>query len=408
LKTTVTEGRLLTVNAGSSSIKFAVFDHGGGQKGPRRILTGEIDRIGTDRAELTAKRPDGEDPGKLSVDGSDHGHAARQLLDWLGEQDELEPNGAVAAVAHRVVHGGLESPRHQRITPELLERLRAAQTLDLDHLPREIQLIEVCQDRFPDLPHVACFDTVFHRDLPARAQLLPIPREFLDRGVRRLGFHGLSYAYLLEELARLAGDQAARGRVVLAHLGSGASMAAVRDGRPVETTMGLTPTSGLVMSSRPGDLDPGLLVYLMRTESMTPDQLDRLVSTGCGLAGMSRTGGDMRELLAARREGDRHAAEAIELFCYRARTWLGALAAALGGLDTLVFAGGIGEKAAPIRGEICEDLDHLGLVIDRDRNEAHAPVISEADSRVTVRVIATDEEAMMARIAGEEVPWKSD
>jgi len=390
---------LLTVNAGSSSLKFAVFEPAADDRDPRRLLSGTVDRIGTGGATLTATDRDGDQVADQTFAARDHGGAAERLLDWLTREDAILADRPPRLVAHRIVHGGIGRQRHQRITADLLDRLHRAQTLDREHLPREIQLVEACRERFPDRPHVACLDTVFHRDLPRRARLLPIPRRFLDRGIRRLGFHGLSYAYLLDELVRQGGDAAGQGRVILAHLGSGASLAAVRAGRPVETTMGFTPTSGLVMSSRPGDLDPGLLVHVMRSESLSADLLDRFVSRECGLAGMSQVSGDMRELLAARDRGDERAAEAVELFCYRARTWVGALAVALGGLDTLVFAGGIGEHSPAVRREICRDLGFLGVSVDDERNGAAAPVISAEDARVTVRVIPTDEEVMMARIA---------
>jgi acetate kinase len=288
---------------------------------------------------------------------------------------------------------------HQPITDAVLDQLRAAQPLDLAHLPREIALIEVFRRRFPDATQVACFDTAFHRDLPAVARLLPIPRRFADAGVRRLGFHGLSYTYLLSELSRIAPREAG-GNAVLAHLGSGASMAAVRGGRPFDTTMGFTPLAGLVMATRPGDLDPGVVTFLMREEKLTAEAMDDYLSRRCGMLGVSETSGDVRDLLS-RRVGDRRAAEAIELFCYQARKWVGAFAAAMGGLDSLVFSGGIGEHSAEVRAGICDGLQFLGLSLDRARNAANAAVISAGGGAVTARVIPTDEEIVMARIVGE-------
>ena len=222
---------------------------------------------------------------------------------------------------------------------------------------------------------MACFDTGFHHDLPRVAQIIAIPRRYEAAGVRRYGFHGLSYAYLMEELARIAGPGAARGRVILAHLGSGASMAAVRDGRCIDTTMGLTPTSGLVMGTRCGDLDPGLVRFLVRAGGLTIDQFHDLVNHESGLLGVSETSPDLRDLLS-RQDSDVRAAEAVELFCYRAKTRLGALAAALGGLDTLVFAGGIGENSPEARRRICDGLEFLGIALDERRNTADAPLIS--------------------------------
>ena len=250
---------------------------------------------------------------------------------------------------------------------------------------------------------MACFDTAFHHDLPRVAQIIAIPRRYEAAGVRRYGFHGLSYAYLMEELARVAGPEAARGRVILAHLGSGASLAAVRDGRCIETTMGLTPTSGLVMGTRCGDIDPGLVRFLMRAEGLTIDQFHDLVNHESGLLGVSETSADLRDLLA-RQDDDVRAAEAVELFCYRAKTWLGALAAALGGLDTLVFAGGIGENSPEARRRICDGLEFLGIALDERRNAANAPIISTEDGRVAVRVIPTDEESLIARAAAGFIP----
>jgi acetate kinase len=243
---------------------------------------------------------------------------------------------------------------------------------------------------------VVCFDTTFHRDLPRVAQILPIPRAYTDAGVRRLGFHGLSYAYLLEELRRTAGEQAALGRVVLAHLGSGASLAALRGGRPIDTSMAFTPTSGLVMGTRPGDLDPGVVVHMMRAERAGPDEIDKLLNERCGLRGISDTTSDMRDLLQ-KQATDPRAAEAVEVFCYQARKRIGAFAAAVEGLDTLVFSGGIGERSAEIRRRICAGLRFLDVELDDEKNEADKAVISTAASRVTVRVIPTDEEVMIAR-----------
>ena len=250
---------------------------------------------------------------------------------------------------------------------------------------------------------MACFDTAFHHDLPRVAQIIAIPRRYEAAGVRRYGFHGLSYAYLMEELARLGGPEAVRGRVILAHLGAGASLAAVREGRCIETTMGLTATSGLVMGTRCGDIDPGLVRYLMRAKGLTIDQFHNLVNHESGLLGVSETSHDLRDLLAGQ-DVDVRAAEAVALFCYRAKTWLGALAAALGGLDTLVFAGGIGENSPEARRRICDGLEFLGIAVDEHRNAANAPVISTADGRVAVRVIRTDEELLIARAAAGFIP----
>lgn len=314
------------------------------------------------------------------------------VLEWLEERREFQ---SVVAVGHRLVHG-MRRREPIRVTSDIVQELRAATPFAPEHLPRELLLIEELLDRHPNLPQVACFDTTFHRDLPEVASMLPIPRRYHAKGVRRYGFHGLSYAFLLEELARVAGADAARGRIIFAHLGNGASLSAVQAGACVDTSMGFTPASGLVMSTRPGDLDPGVMSYLAGTEGMSPQRLDAMVNYESGLLGISETSSDMRNLLQ-READDERAAQAVALFCYQAKKWVGSFAAVLGGLDTLVFSGGIGEHSAPIRARICEGLGFLGIELDHDRNAAHGRAISADGSRVTVCVIATDEELMIAR-----------
>jgi acetate kinase len=279
----------------------------------------------------------------------------------------------------------------------MVEELHQLQPFDPEHLPEEILLTEAFHRRFPDLPQVACFDTAFHHDLPRVAQLLPIPRRYEAQGVHRYGFHGLSYAFLMEELARLAGSQAARGRVILAHLGNGASLAAVYDGKPVDTSMSFTPAAGVPMSTRSGDLDPGLVWYLARTEGFDAKRFNEMVNFQSGLLGVSETSSDM-QLLLERETEDVRAAEAVALFCYQVKKWIGAFAAALGGLDTLVFAGGIGENAPAVRARICEGLEFLGIELEEKQNLASAAVISMEASRVAVRVMHTDEESMIAKM----------
>jgi acetate kinase len=389
-------GRIVTINGGSSSIKFAVFGADNAETHAlARLVSGQIERIGTEGAQLVITPTEGGGaPERRAVPASDHARAADQLIDWLLAR--LGPN-AIAAIGHRVVHGGVHLLQHQLVTADLIAELHRNEPLDLAHLPREIALLEAFARRFPGVPQVACFDTAFHRDLPRVAQLLPIPRRYNDAGVRRFGFHGLSYTYLMDELRRSAGQEAADGRVILAHLGAGASMAAVHRSRPIDTTMAFTPLAGLVMGTRPGDLDPGLLVYLMRAEGLSPEQTDDFLSHQCGMLGVSETSADMRDLVA-RSPSDVRAREAVELFCYAARKWIGALAAAMGGLDTLVFAGGIGEHGVEARAGICEGLEFLGLTLDADSNRAAKDVISAVDSRVKVRIIRTDEEIVIARI----------
>ena len=381
--------RILTINGGSSSIKFALFEAG---ESPRRILAGGIERIGLPDASFRVKGLNQADNFSRLVTASNHTAAVGALMDWI---EERGGGDALAAVGHRVVHGGPRYSKPQRITPEMVEELRRLVPFDPDHLPEEILLTEAFHRRFPDLPQVACFDTAFHHDLPRVAQQLPIPRRYEAQGVRRYGFHGLSYAFLIGELARQAGAEVAHGKVILAHLGNGASLAAVRDGKPVDTSMGFTPTAGVPMSTRSGDLDPGLVWYLARTEKMSAKQFNAMVNFESGLLGVSETSSDMRDLLD-REAHDVRAAEAVALFCYQVKKWIGSFAAALGGLDTLVFAGGIGENAPPIRARICDGLGFLGIELDEKRNAANAGVISSETSRTSVRMIRTDEEWVIA------------
>ena len=431
--------RILTINGGSSSIKFALFEAGahlpidGGESGMgilpmseglpqthgqdtrattgipmlpsigrcapeaggplRRILAGAIERIGMPEATLRVKGLDQADNFSRPVKAPDHTMAVGALMNWIEER--CGPAG-LTAVGHRVVHGGPKYSEPLRITAEMVEELRRLSPFDPEHLPEEILLTAAFHRRFPDLPQVACFDTAFHHDLPRVARLLPIPRRYEAQGVRRYGFHGLSYAFLMEELSRVAGAEAAQGRIILAHLGNGASLAAVQGGKSVDTSMSFTPTAGVPMSTRSGDLDPGLLWFLARTEKMSAKGFNEMVNFQSGLLGISETSSDMRDLLD-RETRDVRAAEAVALFCYQVKKWIGAFAAALGGLDTLVFAGGIGENCPSIRARICEGLGFLGLELHETRNAENAAVISGEASRATVRVIRTDEERMIAQ-----------
>ena len=314
------------------------------------------------------------------------------MTDWLRSQGL---DAGLRAIGHRVVHGGMDHAEPEAITPALLAALRSLTAIDPDHMPQAISAIEALGGLYPSLPQVACFDTAFHRHMPPVAQRYPLPREFSDAGIVRYGFHGLSYEYIVQELRSLD-PAAADGRLLIAHLGSGASMAAVRGGRGVETTMGFTPTGGLMMGTRSGDLDPGVLLYLLQDGGMSPLALSGLVNRRAGLLGTSGISSDVKELLD-RRATDPGAVEALELFCYQARKFLGALAAVLGGLDTLVFTGGVGEHAAPVRAGISEGLEFLGIQLDAERNAANASIISRDDSPVTVRVMKTDEDLMIAR-----------
>jgi acetate kinase len=381
---------ILTINGGSSSIKFALFEAGDSL---RRILEGGIERIGLPDPILRVKGLNQADNFSRLVAASDHTVAVGALMDWI--EDRIGRVG-LTAVGHRVVHGGPKYSDPQLITKEMVEELRELKPFDPEHLPEEIQLTEAFHSRFPDVPQVACFDTSFHDDLPRVARLLPIPRRYEAQGVRRYGFHGLSYAFLMGELARVAGAEAAQGRVILAHLGNGASLAAVHHGKPVDTSMSFTPTAGVPMSTRSGDLDPGLVWYLARTEGLDAKRFNEIVNFQSGLFGVSETSSDMRDLLE-HEAGDVRAAEAVALFCYQVKKWVGAFAAALGGVDTLVFAGGIGENAPIVRARICDGLGFLGIELEEKQNVANADVISANAGRVAVRVIHTDEEWMIAR-----------
>jgi acetate kinase len=381
---------ILTINGGSSSIKFALFE---ANESLPRILEGVLERIGLPGATLQVQGLQQMDNFSRSVTAPNHTVAVGTLMDWIETRIGRD---ALAAVGHRVVHGGPQYSEPQRITAEMVAEFHQLSPFDPDHLPEEILLTEAFHRRFPDLPQIACFDTAFHHDLPQVARLLPIPRRYEALGVRRYGFHGLSYAFLMEELARMAGTEAANGQVILAHLGNGASLAAVREGKSIDTSMSFTPTAGVPMSTRSGDLDPGLLWYLARTEGMGAKQFNEMVNFRSGLLGISETSSDMHDLLELERQ-DTRAAEAVALFCYQVKKWIGAFAAALGGLDTLVFAGGIGENAPAVRRRVCEGLQFLGIELEDNRNTANEGVISSSASRVTVRVIHTDEERMIAK-----------
>jgi acetate kinase len=385
----MTAARILAINGGSSSIRFALYEVGSALE---RRLHGKVERIGLAGTTLTLIHAGRDVPPSRSDIASDRAAAVNALIDRLEAEGGL---ASLAAVGHRIVHG-MEHTEPERIGARLLAELRRLAPYDPDHLPLEIALVEAFAQRHPPLPQVACFDTAFHRTLPRVARVLAIPRRYEAQGVRRYGFHGLSYEYLMQELRRLGDPAATSGRVILAHLGNGASLAAVRDGRSIDTSMGFTPASGLPMSTRAGDLDPGLLGHFSRSEQMTAARFDRMVNHESGLLGISETSSDVRDLLE-RVATDVRAAEAVALFCYQARKCIGAFAAALGGVDTLVFSGGIGENVALIREQICDGLGFLGIELDRERNASDAEIVSAEAGRVAVRVIRTDEELMIAR-----------
>jgi acetate kinase len=387
---------VLTINGGSSSIRFAIF---AAAQPPKAMLRGKMDRIGSADASLSIDHVEGgTPPPPIDVKLANHRTAVDFLMGWLQSQPLSRTLGAVG---HRVVHG-MQHSRPERVTDPLLDELRRIIPFDPEHLPREIELIEAFQRRYPKWPQVACFDTAFHRSMPPVATQVSIPRRLAVNGVQRYGFHGLSYTYLIEELARLGDPAATKGRVILAHLGNGASLAAVRDGKSIDTSMGFTPAAGLVMGTRTGDLDPGLMCYLGLQQSLDATQLQHLVNHESGLLGISETSSDVRDLLD-RESRDPRASEALALFCYQAKKWIGSYAAALGGLDTLVFAGGIGENSAPVRRRICGGLEFLGIQIDDTENDRHAARISTKAGAVSVRIIPTDEESVIANLTLQQL-----
>ena len=385
-----TQRSILTINGGSSSIKFALYEIDGSLT---QKLSGEIENIGTKNTELNFNDFNTNKKGSISIKAGDYDNAALFFFDWLEKQEYFV---SVSAIGHRIVHG-MKHTVPDLITHELLVELKSISAYDPDHLPGELKLIGLFGKHYPSLPQIACFDTAFHAVMPKVAKLLAIPRRYYEMGIHRYGFHGLSYTYLMEELQRVNGGEVARGKIILAHLGSGASLAAVKEGRSIDTSMGFTPASGLVMGTRTGDLDPGAAWYLMQSEKISAKQFNHLINYESGLLGISETSSDMRELMRLK-DTDNRAAEAIELFCYQTKKWIGSFAAVLGGLDTLVFSGGIGENAPEIRSRVCDGMKFLGIELDSTRNAKNESIISADLSKVTVRVIKTNEELMIGRM----------
>ncbi|WP_342088131.1 acetate/propionate family kinase [Dyadobacter sp. OTU695] len=389
-----TEKSLLIINGGSSSIRFAFYRVTGAAF--TLLLKGKLHNIGNNTTEPVLTTNTSDKPKNLHVGENTYEHAAQFLVEWLENQQEFPQ---VSAIGHRIVHG-MEQTKPQEITPELLAYLKTISPYDPEHLPEEIKLIELFSKRHSALKQVACFDTAFHSNMPAVAKRLPIPRRFSGKGLHRYGFHGISYAYLMEELERLAGSEVANAKVILAHLGNGASLAAVKEGRCLDTSMGFTPASGVMMGTRSGDLDPGVAWYMMQFEKLSPKEFNHLVNHESGLLGVSETSSDMQELMQLQAT-DHRAAEAIALFCYQIKKHIGSFAAVLGGVDTLVFSGGIGENIPQVRSRICEDLGFLGIGLDEERNQKNGAIISGVAGKVTVRVIATNEELMIARLVSQ-------
>ncbi len=385
--------QILTVNSGSTSIKFALYGLGTTE---RRLLSARCEGIGLAQGRCHVVDETERTLYDDTFSIADHITAARRFLDWLGRQSL---GFCFDGIGHRIVHGGYRFVDPVVLAPEVEQEIGALSRLDPEHLVPQLRVVQVLRELSPGIPQVACFDTAFHRQMPRIAQMLPLPRELWYQGIMRFGAHGLSYQFLLEELGRQAGDQAARGRVVMAHLGGAASMVAVLGGRSVDNTTGFMPNGGLMMGTRSGDVSPAVLMHLLLNKGLSPIDVNDIVNFQSGLLGVSRVSRDMRELL--RISGTNvQAAEAVDLFCYIARKHLGSLAAALGGIDTLVFSGGIGEHAHLIRKKICEPLGHLGIHVDASLNRQNGAQISLEGAPVDVRVITTNEERVIARAVG--------
>lgn len=381
---------VIVVNCGSSSIKFALYQTG---KSLTCMLRGELKAIGTFNTKFVFTDTRSNEKHIGDIVAANHNSAIIFLLGWLETRIDFV---SIKAIGHRIVQG-MKHTQPELITEELLIELKAISAYDPEHLPDEIKLIETFRTKYPALPQIVCFDTAFHACMPPVAKLLPIPRRYQAMGVQRYGFHGISYTYLVGELERQAGKEPAKGKIILAHLGSGASIAAVNNGTCQDTSMGFTPASGLAMGSRTGDLDPGVVWYFMQTEKLTPQQFNHLINHQSGLLGISETSADMHELLQ-NETTDYRAAEAVELFCYQAKKWIGSFAAVLNGVDTLVFSGGIGEHACEVRRRICDGLQFLGIELDEASNFKNDAIISSSTSKVCVRVISTNEEWMIAQL----------
>jgi len=381
--------RLRTTNTGSSSLKAALYDVAA--PAPRLVLAAKVERIGLDDGHACLTTAHGEMLFDEHKNVPDHRAALLFLLDGLRHTEYHE---SPCAVGHRVVHGGRRHSEPHIITDELLEELRLLIPIDPAHLPQAIEAIETVGDSYPTVLQVACFDTAFHRHMPRVAQIYPLPQRFEEAGVLRYGFHGISYESIMEQL-RCLDPAAYAGRVVIAHLGNGASMAAVKGGKSVDTTMGFTPTGGLMMGTRAGDLDPGVVLHLLDLEGGNAGALSDLLNKKAGLIGLSGLSADMQDLLE-QESSSSQAADAVDLFCYQARKFLGALVTTLGGLDVLAFTAGIGEHAAPIRERICDGLNYLGIELDPQRNQNNRRSISADGSSVRVLVLPTDEDLMIA------------
>ncbi|MDP8305298.1 MAG: acetate/propionate family kinase [Candidatus Chlorobium antarcticum] len=381
--------KILVFNAGSSSIKFSLYEAGGGE---RLLYLGELSSIGSGEGMFSVRDGGGRSLVGKRTEVKDHAAAFRHVFSWITSHALVQPD----IIGHRMVHGGPLHTAPALLTPELIHDIHRLVPYAPEHIPPSLRGVELAAERFPGVAQAVCFDTAFHRSMPEVARVYALPSEVRRKGVQRYGFHGLSYQYILGELVRIKEPSAERGRIILAHLGHGASMAALRDGKSVDTTMGFSPAGGLVMSTRTGDIDPGVLLFLIDEMGMSPGEVKEMVNRRSGLLGVSGSSDDMRDLLAAE-FSDPAARLAVELFCYQAAKQVGALAAVLGGLDLLVFTGGIGEHSPDIRRRICSGLGFLGIALDEGCNGRNEAVISGCSASVRVMVMKTDEELMLAR-----------
>lgn len=383
---------ILTVNSGSSSLKVVVFGIHGGSPGMSRLIDISMSSIGGSSSVLRmAQQTVSVQPEEMHI--PDHAAASRIIMEKL--VSIVPANTTIVAVGHRLVHSGPLYNEPVAITDIAEADWELLSSLDPEHTPAVHELVKQFAHYYPSVPHIACFDTAFFNDLPGVAKIIPLPRKYREMGLHRYGFHGLAYTSLLNTFRQEAGETAAHGRIILAHLGSGASLAAVRSGKPIDTTMGFTPASGIVMSTRCGDLDPNVFGFLHKQTGITAEEFHRVVGFESGLLGVSGVSGDMQALLA-REDENKDAALAIELFVQGVKKSVGAFAAALGGIDSLIFSGGIGEQSAVLRSRICAGLEYMGIHIDETANKQHRFLISAEQSQAGVHVIPADEARVIA------------
>jgi acetate kinase len=380
---------ILTVNAGSSSIKFAIYSATNLQK----FSEYEIKDIGQPSAKLLIKNHDPTNNNIRTIGASDHVEATVIMMSYL--KHEINTTNIVA-IGHRIVHGGPKHFDSILIDDQILEDLRNLMYFDPEHLPTEIKLIETFNDLFDGVSQYACFDTAYHQNMPTQAKLMAIPRRYFNRGIHRYGFHGISCEYIYQDLFKIYGQELINKKIIIAHLGSGASLTAINRGQSVDTTMGLTPASGISMSTRSGDIDPGFASYLSHSENLNINDFSLMLNFESGLLGVSGVSADMKKLLSLA-SSNPAANEAIELFCYQIKKSIGSFSAILNGVDIIVFTGGIGEEAPIIRAAICENLDYLGIELDKNNNQVNLALISTKTSKVDLRVMHTDEANMIAK-----------